>query len=108
MIYLRVKYFLIFIVKKQINSQKKKSIQSLQEEKDEADSPKVKKSPSPKNIEKSVLNLDMTRKLATMMDFSVILNKKQGDETHIDFGLNKTGMGNMANEIWDISCIGKN
>jgi hypothetical protein len=43
------------------------------------------------------------------MDFSVILNKKQStDDTNIDFGLNKTGLGNMANDMWDISCIGKN
>lgn len=42
------------------------------------------------------------------MDFSVILNKKQStDDTNIDFGLNKTGLGHLGNELWDISCIGK-
>ncbi len=45
-----------------------------------------------------------------MMDFSIILNKKNMDETHNDF-MNKTGdFGHNANEknsIWDISCIEK-
>ena len=45
-----------------------------------------------------------------MMDFSVVLNKRNVDETHNDF-LNKTGdFGqNVAEKhsIWDISCIEK-
>lgn len=59
--------------------------------------------------DKSGVNLDITRKMATFMDFSVILNKKQSaDDTNMEFGLNKTGLGNFANDMWDISCIGKN
>ncbi len=58
--------------------------------------------------DKSNINLDITKKFATMMDFSVILNKKQNaDETNMEFGLNKTGLGGMEKENWDISCIGK-
>jgi hypothetical protein len=43
------------------------------------------------------------------MDLSAILNKGKADETILDFGLNKTGyLGKeMANNMWDISCIGK-
>jgi hypothetical protein len=59
------------------------------------------------NIDIENHNPDVTRKLNTYMDFSVILNnnKRQQDETQIDFGLNKTGLGNMTNNLWDISCI---
>ncbi len=56
-------------------------------------------------VDKSAINLDITRKMATFMDFSVILNKKPAEEGDL---FNKTGMGNFANDIWDISCIGKN
>jgi len=45
--------------------------------------------------------------MATMMDFSVILNKKNHDETNLEF-VDKTALGNFAHDIWDISQIGKN
>lgn len=47
------------------------------------------------------------------MDFSIILNKKQIDDTKFD-DLEKTGgfgnaLGNVTNvNMWDISCINKN
>jgi hypothetical protein len=50
----------------------------------------------------------MTRKLATMMDFSIILNKRNSDVTNMDFGLDKTELGNIAHDLWEFSCIGKN
>lgn len=65
-------------------------------------------------IEKSNINLDITRKLATYMDFSTVLNKR--DETNFhDLSTNKTG-DNIFNimhqthekHIWDVSCIEKN
>ena len=65
-------------------------------------------------IEKSNVNLDITRKLATYMDFSTVLNKR--DETNFhDLSTNKTG-DNIFNvmhqtqekHIWDVSCIEKN
>jgi len=64
-------------------------------------------------IEKSNVNLDITRKLATYMDFSAVLNKR--DETNFhDLSANKT-TDNIFNimhqtqekQIWDVSCIGK-
>lgn len=59
---------------------------------------------------KSILPLDITRKINNMMDFSILLNKK-GDETKYD-DLGKTGMGGLGNvtnlNMWDISCINKN
>jgi hypothetical protein len=58
-------------------------------------------------VDKSAINLDISRKMATFMDFSVILNKKAPDETNFDL-FNKTGLGNIAHELWDVSCIGKN
>ena len=59
--------------------------------------------------DKSGINMDVTRKMATFMDFSVILNKKNlNDETALELGLNKTGLGKMQNDLWDISVIGKN
>jgi hypothetical protein len=58
-------------------------------------------------VDKSAINFDITRKMATFMDFSVILNKKAPDETNLDL-FNKTGLGNFAHELWDVSCIGKN
>lgn len=61
-------------------------------------------------INKSILNLDITRKLNHFMDFSIVLNKK-GDETKYE-ELGKTGLnglGNVSNlNLWDISCINKN
>jgi hypothetical protein len=58
--------------------------------------------------DKSGINLDITRKFTNMMDFSVVLNKRNIDETQNEF-LNKTGeFGHNDNEkhsIWDISCI---
>jgi len=65
-------------------------------------------------IEKSNINLDITRKLATYMDFSTVLNKK--DETNFhDLSANKTSENifNMMHHtqekgIWDVSCIEKN
>ena len=55
--------------------------------------------------DKSLLPLDITRKINNLMDFSIVLNKK--DETKID--LEKTGnFGNVSNiNMWDISCINK-
>lgn len=54
--------------------------------------------------------MDLTRKLATFMDFSTVLNKK--DETNYnDLLLNKTAtdiFGNPEKQIWDVSCINKN
>jgi hypothetical protein len=58
--------------------------------------------------DKSNINLDLTRKMGTMMDFSVILNKRNSDATNMDFGLDRTELGNFANDNWEISCIGKN
>ncbi len=58
-------------------------------------------------VDKSAINFDITRKMATFMDFSVILNKKAPDETNLEL-FNKTGFGNLGNELWDVSCIGKN
>jgi hypothetical protein len=44
------------------------------------------------------------------MDFSIVLNKKNPDETQNDF-FNKTGdfhqVHNEKQTIWDISCIEK-
>ncbi len=45
------------------------------------------------------------------MDFSIVLNKRNADETQNDF-LNKTGDFGQQNaaekhSIWDISCIEK-
>ncbi len=65
-------------------------------------------------IEKSNVNLDITRKLATYMDFSAVLNKR--DETNLnDLSTNKTAenMFNIMHQtyerhIWDVSCIEKN
>lgn len=61
-------------------------------------------------VNKSILNLDMTRKLNHFMDFSIILNRR-GDETKFE-DLGKTGMGGLGNvtnlNMWDISCINKN
>lgn len=62
--------------------------------------------------EKSMLPLDMTRKINNLMDFSTILNKKQLDETKFE-DLGKTTLGNglcnVTNQnMWDISCINKN
>ena len=60
-------------------------------------------------IEKSNINMDLTRKLNTFMDFSVVLNKR--DETNYnDLLANKTLdiMGNPERNIWDVSCIEKN
>ncbi len=65
-------------------------------------------------IEKSNINLDITRKLATYMDFSTVLNRRE--ETNLnDLSTNKTG-DNIFNimhqtqekHIWDVSCIEKN
>ncbi len=64
-------------------------------------------------IEKSNVNLDITRKLATYMDFSTVLNKR--DETNFhELSANRTA-DNIFNvmhqtqekQIWDVSCIGK-
>lgn len=65
-------------------------------------------------IEKSNVNLDITRKLATYMDFSAVLNKR--DETNFhDLSANKTSDNifsaihhNHDKNIWDVSCIEKN
>ena len=62
--------------------------------------------------EKSILPLDMTRKINNFMDFSIILNKKQMDDTKFE-DLGKTvlgnGLGNVTNvNMWDFSCINKN
>lgn len=60
-------------------------------------------------IEKSNINMDLTRKLNTFMDFSVVLNKL--DETNYnDLLANKTTdiFGNPERQIWDVSCIEKN
>lgn len=61
------------------------------------------------NRDRSNINLDVTRKFSNLMDLSAILNKNKADETALDFGLNKTGyLGKeVANNLWDISCIGK-
>ena len=65
-----------------------------------------------KDKDTSNLPLDMTKKLNSFMDFSIILNKK--DESQID-ELNKTNnkggnpFANLSNtNIWDISAINKN
>ena len=53
--------------------------------------------------------MDLTRKLNTFMDFSVVLNKR--DETNYNELLaNKTTdiFGNPEKQIWDVSCIEKN
>lgn len=53
--------------------------------------------------------MDLTRKLNTFMDFSVVLNKR--DETNYnDLLANKTLdiFGNPEKQIWDVSCIEKN
>jgi len=72
---------------------------------------------NPKNnltfIEKSYVNLDVTRKLATYMDFSTVLNRREETNFH-DLSTNKTG-DNIFNimhqshekHIWDVSCIEK-
>jgi len=61
-------------------------------------------------IEKSNLNADMNKKLATFMDFSVILNKR--DETNYnELFINKTStdiFGNPEKNLWNVSCIEKN
>lgn len=59
--------------------------------------------------DKSAINLDITRKLQNYMDFSIILNKKNNDDTANfgDFALNKTGLANVTNNAWEISCINK-
>ena len=61
--------------------------------------------------EKSLLPLDLTRKLNNFMDFSNILNKKQIEESKFE-ELGKTGIGNVLcnvtnSNMWDISCINK-
>ena len=55
--------------------------------------------------DKSLLPLDITRRINNLMDFSIVLNRK--DETKIE--LEKTGnFGNVSNiNMWDISCINK-
>ena len=65
-----------------------------------------------KEIDTSNLPLEMTKKINSFMDFSIILNKK--DESKID-ELNKTNnkggnpFANLSNtNIWDISAINKN
>lgn len=59
--------------------------------------------------DRSQINLDITRKLQTYMDFSVVLNKRSDETMHFpDFELNKTGLGNVtSNNIWNVSCINK-
>lgn len=55
----------------------------------------------------SALGNDVTRKFVSMyMDFSQVLNKR-GDETNFGFTINKTNMGGMERNIWDVSCIEK-
>ena len=61
--------------------------------------------------EKSLLPLDLTRKLNNFMDFSNILNKKQIEDSKFE-DLGKTGIGNVLcnvtnSNMWDISCINK-
>ncbi len=67
-------------------------------------------------IEKSNINLDLTKKLATYMDFSVVLNRKD------DSNLNDLSVSVIRNNdnifsimhnhqernLWDVSCIEKN
>ena len=65
-------------------------------------------------VEKSNINLDITRKLATYMDFSVVLNRK--DDTNInDLSGIRTNdnifsimQNNQERNLWDVSCIEKN
>jgi hypothetical protein len=67
------------------------------------------------NLEKSILDPDVTRKINAFMDFSIILNKNNhNDETNYNELLgNKTqdiikDINNDKHNIWDISCINKN
>ena len=62
-------------------------------------------------IGKSNINMDLTKRLQTYMDLSVVLNKR--DETNYnELLVNKTtdifGNGNAEKQIWDVSCIEKN
>ena len=66
-------------------------------------------------MDRSNIDPDITRKMNTFMDFSVILNKKEGgDETNYNDLLgNKTNdiikdMNNDKINFWDISCINNN
>ena len=62
--------------------------------------------------DKSLLPLDITRKINNLMDFSIVLNKKTNDDTKVDLektgGFGPGGLGNVTNiNMWDISCINK-
>lgn len=64
---------------------------------------------SDNNMDRSNINMDITKKLSTHMDFSIVLNKQKPDETNYnEFLMNKTSdfIKDMNSEkIWDISCI---
>ena len=61
--------------------------------------------------EKSQLPLDISKKINNYMDFSIVLNGKQNDESKIsELGKTSTfNQGNISNiNMWDISMINKN
>ena len=61
--------------------------------------------------DKSLITIDMNKKLNSYMDFSIVLNKKQNDESKFS-ELGKTlnfGQVNISNiNMWDISAINNN
>ena len=65
-------------------------------------------------IEKSNINLDLTKKLATYMDFSVVLNRKD-DSNLNDLSVIRNNdnifsimHNHQERNLWDVSCIEKN
>ena len=84
----------------------------FKEKENEEHSEQVKKNINDITQDKSLLPLDITRKINNLMDFSIVLNKRTVDDTKIDLettgGFGQGGFGNVTNiNMWDISCINK-
>ena len=83
-----------------------------EKEQEEPQDQMTKKNGNDVTQDKSLLPLNITRKINNLMDFSIVLNKRTVDDTKIDLektgGFGQEGFGNVTNiNMWDISCINK-